>query len=112
MTLFGADQPESYTRKVYLFFRELFSQESPFFLRSDLLDRYEAFCRKECREELAETPFSKLLSTVQEAVAREPWVCMATRKGPGVWSYYRFNAETMSEERVDASPRFSGVFLC
>lgn len=89
-------------KAMYLFFRQLLSENRMFFLRSDLLDRFQAFVDN-YEENIKNTPFAQLLRSVQEAVVSEPWIYLAVRKGPGRWDYRRVHMEALDPDPISAA---------
>jgi sucrose synthase len=84
-------------KALYLFFRQLISENRAFFLRSDILDRFQAFTAQQQDDS---SQVAALIHSVQEAVVTEPWIYLSLRQGPGRWSFRRFHLDALDGEDI------------
>ncbi len=86
--------------RLYTLLRHYLGLGRPLLLRSDLWDEFAAFCGREQCTELLESPLGELIGTAQEAVADDPWLCIAVRPSVARWQYLRFHLESATAEPI------------
>ncbi|MFP3982753.1 MAG: sucrose synthase [Desulfurivibrionaceae bacterium] len=70
------------------------------FLRSDIWEKFEYYCRKTGNEQLLDSLIADLFSLTQEAAIRSPWFYIALRPRIANWNYLRINLEIGEVEEI------------
>ncbi len=88
---------------IYSFVRILLGLGKPFLLKSDIVDAFTEFCRRDPGHELEYSPFKGFVLCSQEAVIHGSWICFALRPKTATWNYVRFHSESAHFEEMDVS---------
>ena len=74
-----------------------------FWLRSEILSEFQAFCAQGDRDRLREGDVAKAMGTVQEAVLHRDGLYVACRPGIARWEYVRIHPESLECEEISAA---------
>ncbi|MBN2491646.1 MAG: sucrose synthase [Planctomycetes bacterium] len=93
----------AHRKPLYLLFRRYLESGRVFLLHSDLVDTYDAFLKSAAGRRLADTPFTPLLRSAEEAVLQPPLICLALRARVASWDFVEIHTGEMRARRVDVS---------
>ena len=94
---------ETHRKEIYLLFHRHVPGDRALLLRSDLVDAYDAFCRTDAGQRLADTPFTAFFTMAQEAICQPPFYYLAVRTRVASWTYALLHVEEMSLREITVS---------